>query len=62
MTNNKKPRPPVSTEKLGKKLHISTSYIYRHQDEMPGRFRVGRCLRWDPDVVLEWMRNQGRKK
>lgn len=50
--------PPVSTHQLAQITGASTSFLRRHQREIPGAIRVGRHLRWYPDLVLTWMRER----
>lgn len=35
-------------------------YVQRHKGQAPGAlaFKVGKSLRWDPDVVNAWVRSQ----
>ena len=62
MTYPNSPQPPVSTREVAKATGSCPSFFYRHKHEIPGRYRVGRCFRWDVAVVRAWMRQQATAK
>jgi excisionase family DNA binding protein len=37
-----------------------TIYLWSEQGRLPS-FKVGRCRRFDPDEILEWLRNPKRR-
>ena len=52
------PLPPVlKAEEVAALLRINRKTLYEavQRDEIPGAFRIGRCLRFHRDAVLTWL-------
>lgn len=60
VSQHNSPQPPVSTREAAKATGSCPSFFYRHQHEIPGQYRVGRCLRWDVAAVREWMQRKAK--
>ena len=50
----------LTAEELGEFLNISAVTIYKHAKvgRIPGCFRIGTCVRFDPKAVAEWLRGR----
>ena len=40
------------------KVGLSSFYLYRNAQKLPGAYRAGRALRWDLEELRAWMRDQ----
>jgi excisionase family DNA binding protein len=47
----------LKAEEVASMLRINRKTLYEavQRDEIPGAFRVGRCLRFHRDAVLNWL-------
>ena len=62
LSNDATPKPPTcerlwSTDDVSAFLGVpvATLWQWRHLDTGPPAFKVGRWLRYDPDVVRRWL-------
>jgi excisionase family DNA binding protein len=50
----------LTAEELGDFLNISAVTIYKHAKvgRIPGCFRIGTCVRFDPKAIAAWLRGR----
>ena len=51
----------VPTRQAAQSLGLSVSFMNKHRDELPGKYRAGRVYRWDLDELLTWLRRRAQE-
>lgn len=54
------PKPLIGTAELATRLGVSRDHVYRLTDRgtLPRPVRLGHLLRWNPDVIEDWLRRE----
>jgi len=55
-------RQLTNTKKAAAINGVSVSWLTKNWRKVPGAHRLGRVLRWDPDELRRWMREQAEQK
>ena len=54
------PKPLIGPAQLASRLGVSRDHVYRMKDRgtLPPPVRLGHLLRWDPQVIEQWIRDR----
>lgn len=51
----------LSVREVAEMLNVCEKWVYEHQMQIPGRIRIGGCLRWDETVLLDTLKEWATK-
>jgi len=53
--NNQNSSPLMTPDEVAKLLQVHASWVYSHQDELPGIVRLGRYVRFRRKAIAEFL-------